>query len=127
MLVRILAPALVLAAVAGYLASTLLLAWWSEYALPFALLGAVGLALALGDLARRPTVAGALSLVLCGVIAAGAGKWIYVDSVYEAREERLAVGEVMPAFRLPDQDGRPFTFRAPRDNPALLLFYRGHW
>jgi peroxiredoxin len=38
------------------------------------------------------------------------------------------VGDIMPDFMLPDQDGRMVTLEALReDGPAVLVFHRGHW
>ncbi|UVO55309.1 peroxiredoxin-like family protein [Sphingomonas sp. SUN039] len=38
------------------------------------------------------------------------------------------VGDVMPSFMLPDQDGRMVTLDGLlRNGPAVLVFHRGHW
>jgi peroxiredoxin len=37
----------------------------------------------------------------------------------------VSVGELAPAFSLPDEDGREV--RLPGKPPTLLVFYRGDW
>jgi peroxiredoxin len=45
-----------------------------------------------------------------------------------AGEGAPGVGDVMPDFLLPDQDGRMVSLDAlRRDGPAVLVFHRGHW
>ena len=39
-----------------------------------------------------------------------------------------AVGEKMPSFELPDEQGRPFNLaRELEGGPIVLVFYRGDW
>lgn len=62
---------------------------------------------------------------------------LYADAVdvFVDRLERVSaganapqVGDVMPDFMLPDQDGRMVTLEELlRDGPAILVFHRGHW
>ncbi|CAA9445100.1 MAG: hypothetical protein AVDCRST_MAG78-2800 [uncultured Rubrobacteraceae bacterium] len=40
----------------------------------------------------------------------------------------IEVGQEMPAFELPDEEGSPFgLFEQLRDGPIVLVFYRGDW
>jgi peroxiredoxin len=40
----------------------------------------------------------------------------------------LALGQEMPTFELPDQEGRPFDLlRRLDERPVVLVFYRGDW
>jgi peroxiredoxin len=40
----------------------------------------------------------------------------------------IAVGEMFPAFILPDEHGEPFDLRSELANgPLMLVFYRGDW
>ena len=41
---------------------------------------------------------------------------------------RIEVGQAMPAFELPDEEGRPFNLLEQlREGPVVLVFYRGDW
>ena len=41
---------------------------------------------------------------------------------------RIEVGQEMPAFELPDEEGRPFDLLEQlREEPVVLVFYRGDW
>ena len=40
----------------------------------------------------------------------------------------IEVGQAMPAFELPDEEGRPFNLLEQlREGPVVLVFYRGDW
>ena len=40
----------------------------------------------------------------------------------------LSVGQRMPAFELPDEEGQPFgLLEQLKQGPLVLLFYRGDW
>ena len=40
----------------------------------------------------------------------------------------IAVGQAMPAFELPDEEGRPFNLHEQlHEEPSVLVFYRGDW
>jgi peroxiredoxin len=46
----------------------------------------------------------------------------------EAGASAPQIGDIMPEFMLPDQDGRMVSLdRLRRDRPAVLVFHRGHW
>ena len=41
---------------------------------------------------------------------------------------RIEVGQEMPTFELPDEEGRPFDLRERLEQGSLVLvFYRGDW
>jgi len=41
---------------------------------------------------------------------------------------KIEVGQEMPAFELPDEEGRPFNLLEQlREGPVILVFYRGDW
>jgi hypothetical protein len=40
----------------------------------------------------------------------------------------IEVGQEMPTFELPDEEGRPFDLRERlEERPLVLVFYRGYW
>ncbi len=40
----------------------------------------------------------------------------------------IEVGQKMPAFELPDEDGQPFNLLEQlQEGPVVLVFYRGDW
>ena len=40
----------------------------------------------------------------------------------------IEVGQRMPTFELPDEEGRPFNLLEQlREGPVVLVFYRGDW
>lgn len=40
----------------------------------------------------------------------------------------IEVGQAIPAFELPDEEGRPFNLLEQlREGPVVLVFYRGDW
>lgn len=40
----------------------------------------------------------------------------------------IEVGQVMPVFELPDEEGQPFNLLEQlREGPVILVFYRGDW
>jgi peroxiredoxin len=40
----------------------------------------------------------------------------------------LSVGQEMPVFELPDDEGRPFNLPEQlEEGPLVLVFYRGDW
>lgn len=43
------------------------------------------------------------------------------------REPAVAVGQALPDFVAPDEDGAPFASASLRGSPFLLKFFRGHW
>jgi peroxiredoxin len=39
----------------------------------------------------------------------------------------LAVGQQVPDFTLPDQNGKAVSLSAERGHKVVLVFYRGYW
>ena len=39
----------------------------------------------------------------------------------------LAVGQLAPDFKLPDQHGKAVELSAERGHKVVLIFYRGYW
>jgi hypothetical protein len=97
---------------------------------PWLLLGALaaGCALAVAALVRRPTW-GKLPVVAIAVLLSGLlGLYFLRLSLLPPHAMAVAVGDPLPSYSLPDQEGRIHRTEvgAPRP-PALYIFYRGHW
>ncbi len=42
-------------------------------------------------------------------------------------ESAISVGDVVPKFEAPDDEGRPYKSKALVGTPTLMKFFRGHW
>lgn len=123
----LLAPLLVIAAFAGYLALTFGLALFQRVPYASLLVAASGVALGIWRAAQRPG-AGTLAAAVASVALAGFGAWwIFGYSMYGPREEQPGVGDRFPDFTLPDSTGATFELASARGRPIVLLFYRGDW
>jgi peroxiredoxin len=121
------ALALTLGGFGAYLLLTLEAALWWQWPWPFVGVSALGVVWALDSARRRRDVGTAVVAVASAAVFASGAWWLAVGSALPAREDRPAVGETFPAFRLPTSEGARYQFRAPRPGATLLLFYRGGW
>lgn len=97
---------------------------------PWAFLGvmAVGLALAVVGVVRRPRLVSSVGAALTVGVVAFAGWYLFSYSIFDARETRPAVGDRFPSFAaLPTSTGGTFRLEDARGKHLLLLFYRGSW
>ena len=117
--------------VAGFLAYFAAASWAALFQhVPWAFLAvmAVGVALALVGLVRRPGVGPGTATVLSVGVFTLACWYLFSYSVFAAREMRPGVGEKAPAFAaLPTSTGGTFRLEDAREEYLLLLFYRGGW
>jgi peroxiredoxin len=112
----------------GYFVAASELALFQMIPWPFLAVMAVGLAVALGALVRRPRVGSGLAAVLAVGVAGFAGWYLFSYSIFDARETRPAVGDRLPTFpALPTSTGGTFRLEDARGSYLLLLFYRGSW
>ena len=43
------------------------------------------------------------------------------------RSAPVAIGDIAPDFAIEDQNGNKVTLSHARENPVVLVFYRGYW
>jgi hypothetical protein len=93
---------------------------------PYVVPMVAGLVLAVAALLRGPGVLGGLAAVLALVIG---GFFVLTVLVGDQKggPGRLRVGEPLPDFTAPDENGAPFRLASLAGRPVLLKFFRGHW
>ena len=97
---------------------------------PWALLGALWGGLALGTLSwLRGRSLPKLGVVLLEAGVAAAVTWyVFAGSVLPPHTLAVDPGDPFPAYALVDQEGTPHELAAlEAREPALYVFYRGHW
>jgi hypothetical protein len=98
--------------------------------IPWILLAALwgGVALGVASLARGRNLA-KLGVLLLEIALVGFVSWyVILGSVLPAHALAVEVGDPFPAYALQDQDGNLHEQAAlEKRQPALYIFYRGHW
>jgi hypothetical protein len=91
----------------------------------YALLGA-GMLLAAASLGSDPGLA---SGAIAGLALAVGVAWIVLGVLAPQSRQApaIAVGEPLPGFTAPDENGAPFRVEALRGRPVLIKLFRGHW
>jgi hypothetical protein len=101
---------------------------YRRYPIETYLLMMLGVLVSFHALRRRPgwrrfTIAAAHAAVLFIILG-----WTLIYSRLPLRPLPISVGHAMPAFSLPDQDGRLVSTEDIRGKTAaLFVFYRGYW
>lgn len=93
---------------------------------PFVALMAVGVALGVTALARGAGWLGGTGAVFA-VVAGGMFVFTFLISAQKGGTGRLILGEPIPDFTAPDDNGEDFALSSLAGNPFLLKFFRGHW
>lgn len=77
---------------------------------------------------RRVRVVATVSAVLACLVTAVFLLLVHVGS-YElpGAPKEIAMGSVAPDFELADSQGKTFSLASKRNQPVLLVFYRGVW
>ena len=89
---------------------------------------ATGLGLSVAAFARRRSALASASVALSGLLAAALFGFVFLLSEQlPSQAEAVAVGEIAPAFELPDQQGLPVALSDFAGSKVLLVFYRGFW
>ncbi len=68
------------------------------------------------------TVLGFSSLLL---LAGSMALWF--RGIKNVAAKAVAVGDIIPSFSAPDEDGTIFNSASLAGSPALIKFFRGHW
>ncbi|MGI9325577.1 MAG: hypothetical protein ACR2PZ_10190 [Pseudomonadales bacterium] len=84
-----------------------------------AALGIVSLAGGVGWLGGIPATLAAVGGLLFTVLVGISRQITAADAV--------AVGDIIPSFSAPDEDGAIFSSASLAGSPALIKFFRGHW
>lgn len=93
---------------------------------PHVIVLSVGSALSAVAVALSPTWA----VILLGVFSVSVGALLlYILSIRRLPLGALTavVGEPMPEFAAPDQDGAPFSLKSLRGQRVMVKFFRGSW
>ena len=69
--------------------------------------------------------AGALAILIVGLSCSNLQETPPDELV--PRTSPVQVGEMAPNFTLEDQANQKVSLSSDRGNPAILVFYRGHW
>jgi hypothetical protein len=123
----LLAPILAGGGFVAYVLITTKLGIFREVPWEFLAVSALGAALGVRALVRRPGILTGASAVLSIGLAAFAFHYIFVASMFGPREDRPAVGETFPDFALPTSTGETFRLADATDKRHLVILYRGDW
>jgi len=93
----------------------------------FLALSAFGAGLGVWALVRRPGILTGLSAVSSVALTGFAFWYVFVGSMFGAREVRPAVGEAFPDFALPASSGGTFRLSEGAGKRHLIILYRGDW
>lgn len=127
MALTILAPLVAIGGFAAYFVLSLQLALYRRVPWEFLAVVALGAALGLYALWRRPGLASGASALVSVAVLAVACWYLFSFSMFGPREDRPRVGEVFPDFTLTSSSGAPFHLAARDGRRHLLILYRGDW
>ena len=69
-----------------------------------------------------------LSVAIAALALAGNAVYVFWYSRFNREDNaKLAVGKALPDFDLLDEAGKPYPSSRMRQQPSLILFYRGNW
>ncbi|MBW2243643.1 MAG: hypothetical protein JRH01_16795 [Deltaproteobacteria bacterium] len=73
--------------------------------------------------------AGLLANILAGTTAALGAGFLFLAVLSPQSKQRPAIelGNPLPDFAAPDENGQPFAISSVAGKPILLKFFRGHW
>ena len=126
-MVAALPPVIAIAGVALYFVTSFRLARYRKYAWEFLAIVAAGATLGVVLFYDAPSPRTAISAASSLALFVGAIWFLFVFSMYGAREEEPRVGDAFPEFSLPDSQGGMFRLSEARGHKLLLVFYRGAW
>ncbi len=83
-------------------------------------------ALAAASVATGPGLAGGVAAGLVGLVGLA---WLVLRRMARQSTQAplVAVGDALPDFSAPDENGEPFELARLRGRPLLIKFFRGHW